>query len=126
MRANTVKAAMFGALQPTGRPHPLLTESTREYTAGPCPVYRDCTDTEPGHYDHFSHIKVLDTDGSEVLDAGMTALSGTDNQPVVYIRNTDYDDAASVHAATAKLRQLLDEVDRLADRVFSDHEKHDL
>ena len=90
---------------------------------GPCPVYRDCVDTTPGHYDHFNHgIKVTDDEGATVLDAGMAALSGTDSRPVVYLRNTDYNDAASVHAATAQLRALLDQVDAMADRVFADHE----
>jgi hypothetical protein len=89
---------------------------------GPCPVYRDCVDTTPGHYDHFNHgIKVVDDEGATVLDAGMAALSGTDSRPVVYLRNTDYNDAASVHAATAQLRALLDQVDAMADRVFADH-----
>lgn len=94
-----------------------------QLNGGPCPVYRDCVDATPGHYDHFNHgIKVVDDEGATVLDAGMAALSGTDSRPVVYLRNTDYNDAASVHAATAQLRALLDQVDAMADRVFADHE----
>lgn len=90
---------------------------------GPCPVFRDCTSAEPGHFDHFSRLEVADdADGSTVLDAGMTALSGDDHHAIVYVRNAEFVDAASVHAATAKLRQLLDEVDRMAVRVFADHE----
>ncbi|MFK0125579.1 hypothetical protein ACIQSP_19970 [Streptomyces nigra] len=94
--------------------------------AGPCPVYRDCVDADPGHYDHYNHgIRVTaDDDGATILDAGMAAFSGDsedERRPVVYLRNTDYHDAASVHATTAKLRALLDQVDAMADRVFADH-----
>lgn len=99
-----------------------LTRRTGQPTV--CPVYRDCLITEPGHYDHSGHgLKVLDdTDGSTVLDAGMVALSGKDRHAIVYVRNAEFTDAASVRAKTAELRRFLDEVDAMADRVFTDHQ----
>lgn len=92
--------------------------------AGACPVFRDCTETEPGHYDHSAHnLKVTEDDGvTPVLTAGMVALSGEDQAAIVYIRNAEFEDAASVHAKTAELRRFLDEVDAMAGRVFADHE----
>ncbi|MGW2288289.1 hypothetical protein [Streptomyces phaeochromogenes] len=56
------------------------------------------------------------------LEAGMVALSGGDMQPIVYIRNEEFADAVSVRAKTTELRNLLDQVDEMADRVFADHE----
>lgn len=52
----------------------------------------------------------------------MVALSGGDMQPIVYIRNEEFADAVSVRAKTTELRNLLDQVDEMADRVFADHE----
>jgi len=87
-----------------------------------CPVYRDCTDTSPGHHDHYSHdVKVTGDDGGTILDIGMVALSGSEKHALVYLRNEEFTDAASVHAKTAELRRLLDEADAMADRVFIDH-----
>lgn len=93
-------------------------------TSVPCPVFRDCADTTPGHYDHFTHdIKVLDdSDGSTILDAGMVANSGSDRHAIVYLRNAEFTDPASVRAKTAEVRAFLDEVDEMADRVFADHQ----
>lgn len=95
-------------------------------TSVPCPVYRDCADNTPGHYDHFTHdTKILDdSDGSTILDAGMVATSGSDQHAIVYLRNAEFTDPASVRAKTAALRAFLDEVDELADRVFADHQAH--
>ncbi|MFI2202651.1 hypothetical protein ACH47Z_18100 [Streptomyces sp. NPDC020192] len=92
--------------------------------ASNCPVFRDCTETEPGHYDHHNHdLRVIDNaDGNAILSAGMVALSGSDRAAIVYLRNAEFDDAASVHAKTAEIRRMLDEVDAMADRVFADHE----
>jgi len=87
-----------------------------------CPVYRDCTDTSVGHYDHYSHdIKVTGDEGGTILDIGMVALSGSQRHALVYLRNEEFTDAAAVHAKTAELRRLLDEADAMADRVFADH-----
>lgn len=126
--STNAKAAMRAATQPTGHPHPLLAEPAREHTdppAGPCPVFRDCVEAGP-HDHHFNHNARVYSDGGELLlDAGMVAFDGEgdDARPVIYMGGEDFADAASVHAATVKLRQLLDEVDRMASRVFSDHER---
>lgn len=97
---------------------------TREYgKASACPLYRDCSATGP-HYDHSSHdaLKVLDETGREILlYAGMVANSGPDMHAVVYLRQAEFTDAASVRAKTAELRSFLDQVDAMADRVFADH-----
>jgi hypothetical protein len=93
-------------------------------TSAPCPVYRDCTDTTPGHYDHFTRdLKILDdADGSTILDAGMVANSGSDRHVIVYLRNAEFTDPEAVRAKTAEVRAFLDEVDELADRVFADQQ----
>ncbi len=93
-------------------------------TSVPCPVFRDCTDTTPGHFDHFTlDAKVLDdADGSTILDAGMVANSGSDRHVIVYLRNAEFTDSESVRAKTAEVRAFLDEVDELADRVFADQQ----
>jgi phage tail protein X len=91
-------------------------------TSAPCPAFRDCTDTTPGHFDHFTHdIKVLDdADGSTILDAGMVANSGSDRHVIVYLRNAEFTDPAKLREKTAEVREFLDQVDALADRVFAD------
>ncbi|WP_328495439.1 hypothetical protein OHS59_23855 [Streptomyces sp. NBC_00414] len=87
-----------------------------------CQLYRDCTETGQ-HFDHCRHnLKVAGSDENPVLEAGMVALSGGDMQPIVYIRNEEFADAVSVRAKTSELRNLLDQVDEMADRVFADHE----
>ncbi|TRO55897.1 hypothetical protein [Streptomyces sp. IB201691-2A2] len=87
-----------------------------------CQLYRDCTETGP-HFDHFRHnLKVVGSDEYPVLEAGMVALSGGDMQPIVYIHNEEFADAVSVRAKTSELRNLLDQVDEMADRVFADHQ----
>jgi hypothetical protein len=93
-------------------------------TSAPCPVFRDCTDTTPGHYDHHSgDVKVVDdADGSTILDAGMVANSGSDRHAIVYLRNAEFTDPASVRAKTAEVRAFLDRVDALAERVFADQQ----
>lgn len=84
--------------------------------------YRDCEDTEPGHHDHYRHgLRVTGEDGSTILDAGMAALSGDESGAIVYVRNEEFTDAAAVRAKTAEIRQLLDEADAMAERVFADH-----
>ncbi|MEU3546275.1 hypothetical protein [Streptomyces longwoodensis] len=88
-----------------------------------CPVYQDCTETGP-HDHHCNHsLRVRSDDGEMLLDVGMCAEKPADGRPVVYIRGEDFRDAASVHAATAKLRALLDQVDAMADRVFADYQR---
>jgi hypothetical protein len=110
-------------LTPTGHLPAIVAQAALvEPPAGPCPVFRDCIEAGP-HDHHFNHSLRTRSDGGELLlDAGMVAFSeGNDDRPVVYVGGEDFADAVSVHAATAKLRQLLDEVDRMADRVFVDH-----
>jgi hypothetical protein len=111
---------------PTGRALLYIPEQPSEHPgnvvpAGACPIFRDCAENEPGHYDHFNYEhKVTGDDGSTILDIGMTALSDGGG-PVVSIRNEDLTSAAAVHAKTAELRRLLDQVDAMAVRVFRDH-----
>lgn len=102
----------------------VLREYERQEAASGCPVFRDCAETEAGHYDHHNHdLRVIDSaDGNAILSAGMVALSGSDHAATVYLRNAEFDDAASVHAKTAEIRRMLDEVDAMADRVFADHQ----
>ncbi|MBE4790712.1 hypothetical protein HW846_46570 [Streptomyces sp. NE06-02F] len=93
-------------------------------TSAPCPAFRDCADTTPGHFDHFTHdVKVVDdADGSTILDAGMVANSGSDRHVIVYLRNAEFTDPAKVREKTAEVRAFLDRVDELADRVFADQQ----
>ncbi|WP_217553072.1 hypothetical protein [Streptomyces sp. GbtcB6] len=106
-------------------------DAAREHPTQPltCPMYRDCNDPTPGHYDHSGHgvLKVLDErDTSTVIDAGMVSLSTDDPHATVhatvYIGVAEYSDPAALKAKTQELRRFLDEVDALADRVFADHQ----
>ncbi|MGA5262444.1 hypothetical protein ACPCI0_19660 [Streptomyces griseoincarnatus] len=95
------------------------TPKTTTEPAGPCPNYRDCIETGP-HDHHFNHTLRLRSDSGELLaDGGMVA---DEDGPVVYLRGEDFHDAASLHAATARVRQMLDELDAMATRAFADHE----
>ncbi|MGA5371408.1 hypothetical protein ACPCSD_10050 [Streptomyces griseoincarnatus] len=99
-------------------------DTAREHTepAGTCPVYRDCIETGP-HDQHFNHNLRVHSDGGELLaDGGMVA---DEDGPVAYLHREDFHDAASLHAATAKVRQMLDQLDAMADRVFTDHQARD-
>ncbi|MFI5684646.1 hypothetical protein [Streptomyces sp. NPDC051636] len=117
---------------PTGRALPYIPAQPSErpenvVAANACPVFSDCEDVEPGHYDHYSHsLKVTEDDGvTPVITAGMAALSGEvhaeDHHAVIYVHNAEFTDAASVHAKTAEIRRMLDQVDAMATRVFADH-----
>lgn len=125
---HAVNIANATALESAQRQRAEQTPDTvaREHTepTGSCLVYRDCTETEPGHYDHFAHaLRVTEDDGvTPIISAGMVALSDDDPHAVVYLRNAEFTDAAAVHAKTAELRRMLDEVDAMAVRVFADHE----
>ncbi|MGC5564979.1 hypothetical protein ACPYPG_19360 [Streptomyces sp. FR-108] len=46
----------------------------------------------------------------------MVALAGGEMQPIVYIRNEEFADAASVRAKTTELKNLLGQVGEMADR----------
>lgn len=100
----------------------------RGTTTRTCPVYRDCSMTEPGHYDHGGHdMEVLDErDGSTVLDAGMVALSGDEEHVIAYVGVAEYTDLDALKAKTQELRRFLDEVDAMAGRVFADQAAKDL
>lgn len=99
----------------------LAEDTAREHTepAGPCPNYRDCIEAGP-HDQHFNHNLRVHSDGGELLaDGGMVA---DEDGPVVYLRGEDFHDAASLHAATARVRQMLDQLDAMATRAFADHQ----
>lgn len=104
-----------------------ITSLVSEDAAKPvaCPIYRDCTVTAAGHYDHsgFDRAKVMDETGRGLLiGADMVALSGNEQYAVVCLGNAEFSDLAALRAKTAELRRFLDEVDALADRVFGDHQ----
>ena len=89
-----------------------------------CPVWPTlCTDTTPGHYDHFNHQHaVTDKRGETLLDVTFTQFSDEDgdNPPKVSLggmTSEDYD-PSEVREATAKVRRLLDEADEMADKVL--------
>lgn len=88
-------------------------------TGTKCPVYEDCTDTGAGHYDHFSRFEVVDNaDASTVIDAGMVANSGSDAGAIVYLQNAEFTDTAALRAKAGQVRDLLDRVERVGDRVL--------
>ncbi|MEU8535457.1 hypothetical protein [Streptomyces parvulus] len=99
-----------------------LTAAAAAKAAGAC-QYRDCEDTEPGHYDHFAHspqgLKVMDGTDT-LLDAGMAACSGTDPAPVVYLRNWEATNMAELEAKVAEIRRMLDATLEFGARVFAD------
>ncbi|MDX3068160.1 hypothetical protein PV518_39390 [Streptomyces sp. ND04-05B] len=92
-----------------------------------CPVYPTvCTDTEPGHYDHFNHEHGVTTkDGDKLLDVGFVANSGGSG-PLVYIAGMGSEDLppAEVRAKTAEIRQLLDQADVMADKAIAMEAHH--
>lgn len=93
-----------------------------------CPVYPGlCTETETGHHDHSNHQHtVTNKSGGHLLDVGFVQLS--DGGPaIVYIGGMSSEDylPEEVRPATAKLRQLLDEADAIADRLIADRTEAD-
>jgi len=86
-----------------------------------CPIWPGiCTDTTPGHYDHFNHEHtVLSKTGEVLLDVGMCALSDGGGA-VVYIAGMNHEDfrPEEVRAKTAELRRMLDKADEMADQVL--------
>ncbi|MGJ5826025.1 hypothetical protein [Streptomyces ossamyceticus] len=80
-----------------------------------------CTDTEPGHFDHFNHEhSVTNKDGEHILDVGFVQLS--DGGPAaIYIGGMHHEDLRpeEVRAKTAELRRLLDQADEMADKVIA-------
>lgn len=84
-----------------------------------CPVFPGlCTETEPGHYDHWNHDhQTVDKRGERILDVGFVQVS--DGAPaIIYIGNEDYA-PEEVRAKTAEIRALLDEADRMADQLLA-------
>ncbi|WP_330265292.1 hypothetical protein [Streptomyces griseorubiginosus] len=89
-----------------------------------CPVWPTlCTDTTPGHYDHFNHQhKVTDKRGQTLLDLSFVQLSDEDGDSPAKVClggmvSEDYA-PSEVREATAKIRRLLDEADDMADTVL--------
>lgn len=128
---NSIRHTTGNALGLTNTPTCTHTTQPRnkadeQHTTAHCPIYRDCSQTEPGHHDHHGHdLKILDdTDGTTILDAGMVADSRSDHHAVVYLRNAEFTNPESVRAKTAALRAFLDAVDAMADRVFTDRTAH--
>lgn len=93
-------------------------------TGALCPVWPTiCTDTTPGHYDHFNHDhKVTDKRGQTLLDVTFTQFSDEDGDGPASISlggmlSEDYD-PSDVRAATEQVRRLLDKADAMADQVM--------
>lgn len=87
-----------------------------------CPVWPTiCTDTTPGHYDHFQHQhEVTIKTGHALFGIGFVQNSGGDG-PFIYLAGgSESEDYApsEVREATAKIRRLLDEADEMADKVL--------
>lgn len=89
-----------------------------------CPVWPTiCTDTTPGHYDHFNHQhKVTDKRGKTLLGISFVQFSDEDGDGPAKVGlggmvSEDYD-PSEVREKTAELRRLLDEADEMADKVL--------
>lgn len=89
-----------------------------------CPVWPTvCTDTTPGHYDHFNHQhKVTDKRGQTLFDVSFVQFSDEDGASPAKVSlgglvSEDYD-PSEVRAATAEIRRLLDRADEMADQVM--------
>lgn len=89
-----------------------------------CPVWPTlCTDTTPGHLDHFNHDRfVADKHGKRMIDVSFIQFTDDVEQGPVKISiggmgNEDYA-PSEVREATAKIRRLLDEADAMADTVM--------
>lgn len=93
-------------------------------TGALCPVWPTiCTDTTPGHYDHFNHQhKVTDKRGQTLLDVSFVQFSDEAGASPATVSlggmvSEDYD-PSEVRAATAEIRRLLDQADEMADQVM--------
>ncbi|MEH0549242.1 hypothetical protein QA802_41260 [Streptomyces sp. B21-105] len=100
-----------------------MTAELRNPQPADCPVFPGlCTETMPDHHDHSNHEHtVTNKQGEHLLDVGFVQLS--DGGPaIVYIGGMSHEDylPEEVRPATAKLRQLLDEADAIADRLLAD------
>jgi hypothetical protein len=93
----------------------------QESTTASCPTYPGvCTETTPGHVDHSNHEhRVRDQRGETILDIGFVQASGG-GPAVIYVGGMHHQDLLpeEVRAKTAELRRLLDEADRMADRLM--------
>ncbi|MCX4906842.1 hypothetical protein [Streptomyces sp. NBC_00878] len=94
----------------------------RNKTTAECPVWPGiCTDTAPGHFDHFNHEhRVLDKSGNPLLDVGFVQLSdlGGNSPAKIYVRGEDFA-PEEIPAKTAELRRLLDTADAMAEKVLA-------
>lgn len=93
-------------------------------TGSLCPVWPGiCTDTRPGHYDHFNHQhKVTNKDGQTLLDLSFVQCSDEDGASAAKVclgglNSEDYD-PEEIREETAKIRRLLDVADAMADEVM--------
>ncbi|MFE5397442.1 hypothetical protein ACFQ9U_23150 [Streptomyces sp. NPDC056568] len=93
-----------------------------EPQAGAC-HFRDCEDTEPGHFDHFAHspegLEVKDGD-DRLIEAGFASCSGSDPAPVVYLRNWEANNMAELEAKVDEIKRMLDATLEFGARVFAD------
>lgn len=77
-----------------------------------------CVEAGP-HYDHFSaDVKVIDTEGEDVVDARILYLS--DSSPIVCIGQSDFT-ADEARMKAAELRCLADRIDELSGHVDKAH-----
>lgn len=124
--ATTSRTNVGAVAQPeTARAKAIAATADRPAENRICPVFRDCNDPKPGHFDHSGHdaVKVLDErNTSTVLDAGMVAHSGSDHHMIVYVGVAEFSDLDALKAKTQELRRFLDEVDELGERAFADHQ----
>jgi hypothetical protein len=89
-----------------------------------CPVWPTiCTDTTPGHWDHFNHDREFtDKRGDRMIDVSFVQFTdevadGPAKISIGGMGSEDYD-PSEVREATAKIRRLLDEADEMADKVL--------
>ncbi|MFF5009658.1 DUF6907 domain-containing protein [Streptomyces phaeochromogenes] len=113
--------------QPRERAEQPETATAREHTEPVvCPVWPGiCTDTEPGHYDHFNHQhSVLDKSGGRLLSVSFIQFSDEElgaSEAVVAIGDEDFA-PEEIRPKTAELRRLLDAADAMADKVTAARE----
>lgn len=97
----------------------LAKDMVARLTGTKCTVYEDCTDTAPGHYDHYSRFAVDDdTNGPALIDAGMVHNSGSDVGAIVHLGNAEFTETTVLRAKTSKVRHLLERAERMGDRVL--------
>ncbi|MDQ0992199.1 hypothetical protein [Streptomyces sp. V3I7] len=101
-----------------------MTNETVPPTGG-CPTWPGlCIDTEPGHLDHYnSEHEITDKRGERLFDVTFTQFTDEHGASPAKISiagmgSEDYD-PHEVRQVTAKIRQLLDVADAMADQVLA-------